>query len=90
MLPNAKSVTTALRKVKDLPYQVIANGHGPLLKFNVAEMVGRWARRLPRTACRAPPRPWRGSAPHPWRPSLPPHPLLAPPPCVCACVRVCV
>lgn len=44
MLPNAKSVTTALRKVKDLPYQVIANGHGPLLKFNVAEMVGRYER----------------------------------------------
>ena len=41
-LPNAKSVTTALRKVKDLPYSVIANGHGPLLRFNVPEMVGRW------------------------------------------------
>ncbi len=32
MKPNAKSVTTALRKVKDLPYSVIANGHGPILK----------------------------------------------------------
>lgn len=40
-LPNAKSVTTALRKVKDLPYSIIANGHGPLLRFNVPEMVGR-------------------------------------------------
>lgn len=43
-LPNAKSVTTALRKVKDLPYNTIANGHGPLLRFNVPEMVGRCAR----------------------------------------------
>jgi flavorubredoxin len=42
MLPNAKSVTTALRKVKDLPYSVVANGHGPLLRFNVPEMVGRY------------------------------------------------
>ncbi|KAI7837261.1 hypothetical protein COHA_008875 [Chlorella ohadii] len=44
MLPNAKSVTTALRKVKDLPYSIIANGHGPLLRFNVPEMVGRYER----------------------------------------------
>ena len=32
MKPNAKSVTTALRKVKDLPYTMIANGHGPILR----------------------------------------------------------
>jgi flavorubredoxin len=40
MRPNAKSVTTALRKVKDLPYEIIANGHGPALRYNVPEMVG--------------------------------------------------
>lgn len=39
MKPNAKSVTTALRKVKDLPYNLIATGHGPLLRYNVPEMV---------------------------------------------------
>ncbi len=33
MKPNAKSVTTALRKVKDLPYTLIANGHGPMLRW---------------------------------------------------------
>lgn len=44
MLPNAKSVTTALRKVKDLPFETIATGHGPLLKYNVPEMVGRYER----------------------------------------------
>lgn len=40
MRPNAKSVTTALRKVKDLEYKVIANGHGPILRYNVPELVG--------------------------------------------------
>lgn len=42
MKPNARSVTTALRKVKDMPYMMIGNGHGPLLKYNVPEMVGRY------------------------------------------------
>jgi len=42
MRPNAKSVTTALRKVKDLPYTTIANGHGPILKYNVEELVGQY------------------------------------------------
>ena len=32
MKPNAKSVTTALRKVEGLQYNTIANGHGPLLR----------------------------------------------------------
>jgi flavorubredoxin len=26
-------------QVKDLPYETIANGHGPMLKFNMAELV---------------------------------------------------
>ncbi|PSC76929.1 diflavin flavo A [Micractinium conductrix] len=42
MGPNARSVSTALRKVKDLPYEIIANGHGPLLRYNVPELVGRY------------------------------------------------
>lgn len=32
MKPNAKSVTTALRKVAGLSYNTIANGHGPVLR----------------------------------------------------------
>ena len=40
MRPNAKSVTTALRKIKDMPVQIVANGHGPLLRYNVDEMMG--------------------------------------------------
>lgn len=46
MKPNAKSVTTALRKVKDIPYHTIANGHGPILKYNMTELVsnyGSWS-----------------------------------------------
>jgi flavorubredoxin/flavin reductase (DIM6/NTAB) family NADH-FMN oxidoreductase RutF len=42
MRPNAKSVTTALRKIKDLPVTMIANGHGPMLRFNVTELVSRY------------------------------------------------
>ena len=41
MRPNAKSVTTALRKCKDLAFGTVAVGHGPLLRYNVPELVGR-------------------------------------------------
>ena len=30
------------RKVKDLEYGVIANGHGPVLRHNLEELVGRY------------------------------------------------
>jgi hypothetical protein len=40
---NGKSVFFFERfddvQVKDLPYETIANGHGPMLKFNMAELV---------------------------------------------------
>lgn len=41
MKPNAKSVTTALRKIKDLNWAptTIANGHGPILRYNLTELV---------------------------------------------------
>ncbi|KAF6259934.1 flavo protein [Scenedesmus sp. NREL 46B-D3] len=39
MRPNAKSVTTALRKVSDLKYNTLANGHGPILRYNVEQLV---------------------------------------------------
>jgi len=42
--PNARSVLTALRKVKDLPYTTIATGHGPMLRLNLDELVQRRAR----------------------------------------------
>jgi flavorubredoxin len=53
MKPNAKSVTTALRKVKDLKYDIIANGHGPILRYNVTELVnnyGSWAGSISKSA----------------------------------------
>jgi len=44
MRPNAKSVTTALRKVKqaNLEWTTIATGHGPMLRFNLAELVDKY------------------------------------------------
>ena len=30
------------RKVKDLPFTTIANGHGPILRHNLEELVGRY------------------------------------------------
>ena len=44
MLPNARSVTTAVRKVSEVPYSVIGTGHGPILKHNVPELVNRYQR----------------------------------------------
>ncbi len=37
----APQVCVALRKVKDLPYTAIGTGHGPMLRYNVPELVGR-------------------------------------------------
>eukprot|EP00898_Chlorokybus_atmophyticus_P006844 jgi/Chlat1/7160/Chrsp57S06825 len=42
MRPNFRSVLTALRKVKDMEFTTIATGHGPLLRYNVQELVGRY------------------------------------------------
>ncbi|CAL5226217.1 g9058 [Coccomyxa viridis] len=42
MRPNARSVLTALRKVKDLDYTTIATGHGPIIRYNLEELVGRY------------------------------------------------
>lgn len=33
MRPNARSVLSALKRVKDLDYETIAVGHGPLLRY---------------------------------------------------------
>ena len=49
MRPNARSVLTALRKVKDLDYTTIATGHGPIIRYNLEELVGRQG--LPLDAC---------------------------------------
>lgn len=40
MRPNAKSVTTALRKVSGLSYHTIATGHGPILRYSTEQLVG--------------------------------------------------
>lgn len=37
-----RSVNWPCRKVKDLKYTTIANGHGPILRHNLEELVGRY------------------------------------------------
>jgi flavorubredoxin/flavin reductase (DIM6/NTAB) family NADH-FMN oxidoreductase RutF len=43
MGPNARSVLSALKRIKELPeIRTIGTGHGPLLHHNVTELVGRY------------------------------------------------
>ncbi|HEY9637104.1 MAG TPA: diflavin flavoprotein [Coleofasciculaceae cyanobacterium] len=45
MAPNARSVLSALKRMDQLgEVTMIANGHGPLLRHNVSELVGRYRR----------------------------------------------
>lgn len=43
MAPNARSVLSALKRMDQLgEVTIVANGHGPLLRHNVTELVGRY------------------------------------------------
>lgn len=43
MAPNARSVLSALKRMGELPtVDTIATGHGPLLRYNVVELVQRY------------------------------------------------
>ena len=43
MAPNARSVLSALKRMGKLgEVKMVANGHGPLLKHNVDELIGRY------------------------------------------------
>lgn len=43
MGPNARSVLAALKRMGDLPpISTIATGHGPLLRYHIEELVGRY------------------------------------------------
>jgi flavorubredoxin/flavin reductase (DIM6/NTAB) family NADH-FMN oxidoreductase RutF len=43
MAPNARSVLSAMKRMDKLPeVQMVATGHGPLLRYNVAELTGRY------------------------------------------------
>jgi flavorubredoxin/flavin reductase (DIM6/NTAB) family NADH-FMN oxidoreductase RutF len=43
MGPNARSVLAAIKRMGDLPpIATIATGHGPLLKYNITELVSRY------------------------------------------------
>eukprot|EP00271_Cylindrocystis_brebissonii_P015938 TRINITY_DN3901_c0_g1_i1.p1 TRINITY_DN3901_c0_g1~~TRINITY_DN3901_c0_g1_i1.p1 ORF type:complete len:647 (-),score=109.74 TRINITY_DN3901_c0_g1_i1:509-2449(-) len=43
MRPNARSVLTALRKISNWEFSAIAVGHGPLLQYNVPELMGKYS-----------------------------------------------
>ncbi len=43
MAPNARSVVNAIKRLSALPsINLIATGHGPLLRYNLTELVGRY------------------------------------------------
>ncbi|UBF27818.1 diflavin flavoprotein [Kovacikia minuta CCNUW1] len=43
MEPNARSVLSAIKRMKELPpFSLIATGHGPLLQYHATELVGRY------------------------------------------------
>ena len=45
MAPNARSVLGAMKRMEALPpVTMVATGHGPLLRYNVAELTGRYQR----------------------------------------------
>ncbi|MGG6237266.1 diflavin flavoprotein [Nodosilinea sp. AN01ver1] len=45
MAPNARSVLGAMKRMDALPpVNMVATGHGPLLRYNVAELTGRYQR----------------------------------------------
>ncbi|MBE9138380.1 diflavin flavoprotein [Nodosilinea sp. LEGE 07088] len=45
MAPNARSVLSAMKRMGALPpINIVATGHGPLLRYNVAELTGRYQR----------------------------------------------
>lgn len=39
MRPNARSVLSALKRLSDKEFGMIATGHGPLLRYNVADLM---------------------------------------------------
>jgi len=45
MAPNARSVLGAIKRMEALPpVAMVATGHGPLLRYNVVELTGRYQR----------------------------------------------
>ncbi|KAL2650645.1 hypothetical protein R1flu_018773 [Riccia fluitans] len=42
MRPNSKSVLQALKRVRPLDFGVIATGHGPILRYNVPELMSKY------------------------------------------------
>uniref|UniRef100_A0A0C9RM04 TSA: Wollemia nobilis Ref_Wollemi_Transcript_11596_2105 transcribed RNA sequence n=1 Tax=Wollemia nobilis TaxID=56998 RepID=A0A0C9RM04_9CONI len=42
MRPNSRSVITALKRIAEKDFRLVATGHGPLLRYNVAELMNKY------------------------------------------------
>jgi flavorubredoxin/flavin reductase (DIM6/NTAB) family NADH-FMN oxidoreductase RutF len=52
MGPNARSVLTALKRIENLEIKTVATGHGPLLKYHIADWVNcyrQWSQEQAKT-----------------------------------------
>ncbi|GLJ44437.1 hypothetical protein SUGI_0932140 [Cryptomeria japonica] len=42
MRPNSRSVINALKRVSEKDFSIVATGHGPLLRYNIAELMNKY------------------------------------------------
>lgn len=42
MRPNSRFVITALKRIAEKNFSIVATGHGPLLRYNVAELLNKY------------------------------------------------
>ncbi|KAH9308362.1 hypothetical protein KI387_036273 [Taxus chinensis] len=42
MRPNSRSVITALKRIAEKDFSLVATGHGPLLRYNIAELMNKY------------------------------------------------
>eukprot|EP00252_Welwitschia_mirabilis_P022772 TRINITY_DN6258_c0_g1_i1.p1 TRINITY_DN6258_c0_g1~~TRINITY_DN6258_c0_g1_i1.p1 ORF type:complete len:630 (+),score=94.98 TRINITY_DN6258_c0_g1_i1:67-1956(+) len=42
MRPNSRSVISAIKRISDKDFRMVATGHGPLLRYNIAELLNRY------------------------------------------------
>lgn len=42
MRPNSRFVITALKRIAEKDFSIVATGHGPLLRYNVAELLNKY------------------------------------------------
>lgn len=42
MRPNSRSVINALKRISEKDFRLVATGHGPLLRYNIAELMSKY------------------------------------------------